>query len=783
VKPAPLERRTGVTRLDDPRIGIEDAELAELVYALCSRLTGKMKGWRAQLERYARLISGMAVVELTGSDPRPALCSDLAPLGWPDPKRMLRKRWRLEPYDLDKAWSRSIKLEGEERLGRIDLELLTTLLPADLWRPLALLIEEGPVLAGRRFERWMRLVAAGEAPCRSALGKASLSGAQSNFRKLFSHLQWLLRSDPAFAELAERWHDLPPPLDIDDLEASSAERDTLPMPRRDARQAFFRAVQELEQLAAKSIWDSNLNQLKPLRNIALHAMLTTVGPRVESLTSMTVSPQKREDGTYRTGGYLREYECPWDHVIRPALLFANLKGQRDKFVVKVIPEELAAHFDRYLGYVGIADEPTYPMWVSEWQFFHRSSGARLTRTEYQYARKAGREHIIARPRADPSMGDNSIRYAMSVVMDDFSDRDNPHAARKLAFLLAPEAVAVHLAEGGKRPEGALDGYAPGHILLDHRLKELSEIYAGLADVNSPLRQEISWIVASRNYELLYGDRGATFGLDVEAICAARELLSAAESQLEASRLQAEELSAEIRALQAEEHASQGRYLELRSRLRDMRAVALEHGAEKMDEGEFRRTMLLGQEVDDERDQALRLERSLVETRDAARAELTRLTRANADAKQALNEAVAARIPLREPVEEEPDLDAQLQELLADVPPGDGTDALLVRDLLTFTEYASAMGVQSEALRVHIWKARKAGRELFFPADDKRNSWFQPLDEIMVEHTNFRFFKWSTMAKEKYTAAQLAEFRKTLSKPVTNPRWKGAYEAVMAAECV
>lgn len=770
-----------VTRLDDPRVGIENPELAELVYALLSRLTGKMAGWRRELDRYARLISGIAIVELGGSAPRPALCPELRPLGWPDAKQALRKRG-LEPHDLDLIWSRSITFEGEERLGRIDLELLTALLPVDLWPAVAMLIEEGPELAGRRLERWLRLVATGDAPCRSALGRASVKGMQSNFRKLLQDLQWLLRSDPSLAELAERWRDLPPMLDLRDIEVSKAEMDTSAMPRRDSRQAYYRLVRERERRAAKLSWDTELNQLKLLRNTAMHTTFTTVGPRVESLASMTVRPQKRDDGTYRTGGYLPEYECPWDHVIRPALIFANLKGQRDKFAVKVLPDELADHYNRYLDYAGIADQPAHPMWIAEWEYFDRRTGERLTRVDYMRAAKAERGNFDVRPRPDP-VTENTIRHAMSVVLRDFSDRDNPHAGRKLAFQLAPEAVAVHLAEGGKAPTGPLDGYTPGHILLDHRLKELSEIYGGLADLNSPLRQEVSWIVACRNYELLYGDRGAILGLDADAIRAARDLLTETERQLGAAQQQTGELTAEIRQLHAEEHPSQVRYLELRSRLRDMRAAALENGAERMEEGEFRRTMLLGQEVDDERDQALRLERSLVEARDAARADAARLTRAVAEAENALRQAIAARVPLPEPVEEEPDIESELAMLLGDGEQEEGAEALLIRDLLTLPEYASVMRIKLDTLRLHLWTAQKAGTELRFPASHERNTWFQPLDEILVRHGPFRFFKWSALDKEKYSPAERTEFRKILSRPIRDTRWRRAADKMMTMQPV
>jgi hypothetical protein len=142
-----------VYSLDDPRLGIDDPAMADFVHAVFSRVLGKLSGWRGSGDRYARFIAGIALVAPNGLE---KLCPTLRPLGWPDTKQALR-RLGFTPDDIDDLWSRSILIEGEERLARLPLELLTCLFPPELWRALALIIDEGPHLTGRRFERWMRV--------------------------------------------------------------------------------------------------------------------------------------------------------------------------------------------------------------------------------------------------------------------------------------------------------------------------------------------------------------------------------------------------------------------------------------------------------------------------------------------------------------------------------------------------------------------------------------------------------------------------------------------------
>lgn len=770
-----------VTSLDDPRIGIEDPLLAELVYATYSRLAGKMGGWRANLDRYSRLLSGTALVAVPGSkhmDALPPLVPGLKPLGWPDAKHTLRKRG-LEPGDLDRIWSRSLELEGEECFARIELELLTALLPVELFRPFALMIAEGPRPTARRFERWMRLVARGDAPCGSPLNENSLKIMRSAFQRLLVHLKWHLGMDPEMEELAMRWETLPPLLDIATLKPSRKKRDTSAIPRREARRAYYTLVKTVNDRRSENHWDDHLNQLKPLRNLTLLGTLTSLAPRLETVATMTVLPQLREDGTYRTSGYIPEYECPWDHEVRPALLFANLKGRRDDFVVKAMHPELAKAYETYLGYAGIRELGAHPMWVSEWEYIDKVTGERVPRIRYQYAIREGR--YVPRAKAGLGLTDDGILNVMATILGDFTARDNPHAARKLAFQLAPEAAAIHLAERGKGPFHLLREFTPGHILLDHTLASLASIYGDIAEINAPNRQEVSFVVGSMIWEMLYGDRGATMGLDIEAIRSARDVLHLAETQLSESTASADVLTAEICRLHAEEHPAQSQLVEVRTELRELRSEALEQRV-ALTETEFQRSVFLSQELDDQRDSTLRLERSLVERRDEERCNATRLTHALGEARRALDAAVAARVPLPEPVCHVPDLDAELRTLLDERPPAPAPDdALLVRRLVTFVEYAEVMKIKKNTLRAQVWEANKAGQDLRFPDGDPRAVWFQPLSEILVSHGPWRFFNWDALDKSKYNRIQLDEFRTILSRPMTGRKWINAAAALHEAE--
>jgi len=167
-----------------------------------------------------------------------------------------------------------------------------------------------------------------------------------------------------------------------------------------------------------------------------------------------------------------------------------------------------------------------------------------------------------------------------------------------------------------------------------------------------------------------------------------------------------------------------------------------------------------------------------------RSQLTRLTEIAAEARVALTEAVAARIPLPEPVADVPNIEAQLHELLGTKPPGEPAappKVVLVRELLTLPEYADAMDMKFETLRAQVWLAQKAGTALRFPEGDKHNKWFQPLDEILVSYGNWRFVKWAALDKSKYTPSQLAAFEKTLSEPISNVRWMEAERAILAGD--
>jgi hypothetical protein len=764
-----------VSSLDDPRLGISDRAMADFVHGVLSRLLGKTSGWRSSSDRCARLVAGIALVEPHGLD---QLCPGLQPLGWPDAKHALR-RLGLTPDEIDDQWSRSILLEGEERRARLPLELLTYLFPAELWKALALIIEDGSEATGRRFERWMRLVARGEGPCASRLSEASLKGIRTVFHTLLRHIQWLSGADEGFASIAEGWRNLPPPLDLSDLNASKARHDRAAMPRRAARRGYFELLETARRRERKLSWESHLKLLKPKRDVAALGTLTMTGARVESMACMTVSPQKRADGTYRTGGYVPSYVCPWDGEVRPALLFTNLKGQRDLFVVKVIPTELGFRIDDYLGYAGIDEDGSHPLWVPEWAYFDLQSGLPSDRTTYQYEHKSGRYEARVRRAA---MDDDSFEYLTSKAVGAYTANDNPHAARKLAFQLAIDAAAIHIAEVGGGPLHLMRDQTPGHILLDHRLSTLASIYGDVRDLNSTSRQHTSYLLMKLMWEMLYGERGATFGLDLERITAARELVALVDAQLDASLSEVTRLNSEIEMLHDESHARQTPLLELRSEMRDLRAVALEHGAERMNEAEFRRLVLLGQELDERRDDILRLERRLVEVRDRERENSRRLTAAVAEARTEFDAAIAARVALPEPVREIPDVEAELARALETAPVGATADEdhLLVRRLLTLPEYSEAMDVELATLRVQMWYVRHNGKTLRFPEGDRRNNWFQPLDAILRAPTcgqHLWFVDWDALDKARYTPAQLARFRKALAQPYRTPRWASAAASV------
>jgi hypothetical protein len=192
---------------------------------------------------------------------------------------------------------------------------------------------------------------------------------------------------------------------------------------------------------------------------------------------------------------------------------------------------------------------------------------------------------------------------------------------------------------------------------------------------------------------------------------------------------------------------------------------------------------IADEIDDLRELTVREERTMreaieVEERRLARQErqladeVIRLTEVVGRRQRALEKACAARVPIPDSEQErsEEELQAEIEGLLGGrIVFGENeesrADPAPFRDELTPKEYAWSIGVSEATLRRHIDRALASLHGLPFDAGDRRNTFNQPIRDILeVLSERNRRFVFSRLDLSYYHPSQIARMKEVLARP-------------------
>jgi len=772
----PIEPVTDLTDLSDQRLGIPDPELAQLVWCALSRQLGTTGGWRGWAYDINATLAGIGQLEVRHKGtksvrPRvePAPFPEVPALPWPGPENALR-RLGLEPSDVDTLWEEADQLE--EEFATLPLPLVLALYPPAIWPVVAAAIEWGPYELNRRLERWLRLAARGDAPGGRHLAPASLRKVMNSVRHFMRVLKTLEETGYP-SELLERWQRMPDPIAIDRKWSSGRERPTRERvaptlePLRLVRADLELKISQLERTER-----GRLALREPLRDQSLLDLFVLTAGRVEPISLMLV------------GDFRWDYPCE-DGVDRPAVLMKELKGQRWVKRWKPIPEEAARRLKRYIDYLGIADQAEHTLWPGQWVHYERATGV-------QVSGRAGRRlppGVSRMPDPTPQRKNQLSRHVMRLLRPHLSGRMSAHLIRRFGQKTAKNVARDYL-DAHPQTDEYITPEVMAKCLLDHAFGSLAARYEELT--HESFRERWSRIVAAGVWDYYAGDRGAKRGLDRERIVYAKRGFQEAQADFRA----AEESLRGLERLQIEHEESRNplqcelaklvttsdrELAELRTKRQAITSAVLSADGE-LSEAEWRRYEVSRARIDDEIDGlrgiALSEERRLTREIEADQKRLSRLQREGATELRRLNDvaverraeleaACAARVPVSD--HERPgDLQAELELLLTGVQTGErsGSEQVeepqLLRERLTAREYAAAMGIALGTLNRHIREALASETGFAFPVGDRRNAWFQPLNEIFEEISpRRRYFLFSLLDLSKYHPTQSARMKATL----------------------
>ncbi len=473
--------------LADPRLGIDDPELARLVQAVFSRILGTTTGARPGVHLVMKMLAGagrMTVWRPDGSveeAPFPEL-----PTGWPHPRSANRRLKRREegPPDLCALWVDAESDDGPYAL--LPLRYVCEYFHPLIWPVAATAIRSwGAAETQRRMGRFIKQESTRPAKSGPRKGELLSDGTlytlvegTSTFLhavSFFALSDYRSSSGEPAAGL-ERWLTLPPTLRV-------------PRPgphlkrvvRRDApplevvRKELRALADEVDRRLSTAVGREAC--LRPYRGLVLLAVIACTAQRIGAVASLCV------------GSYDPKHLFP-DGEVGPALLFLVEKNGGVIPRWKALPPEPAAWLEGYLAYTGLATAgPLAPLWISEWET----------------PRAFGKPKLNG---ADPAT-------LSAIVLPGSS----AHQLRHLGSQVATDAGDDYLAanRGYRRRMQAL---AFGEILLDHTEIHCDPFfYNDLASEEGRERWSRQAILGVWDY--LWGTSGAVQGPDVAAIRAAK----------------------------------------------------------------------------------------------------------------------------------------------------------------------------------------------------------------------------------------------------------------------
>jgi integrase len=493
-----------------------DADLLLLVHYVLSRLLGGGTGDRTNFHNMASALAGLGTRALRRNGVQePAPFPDLAPTawpfqvavkGWPEGGTALN-RLGMSATDLDRLWRRAVV--DDDLHAVLPVGAVCAFFPPPLWRMVAQVITWGPSETSYRLWRFLMAEATRElAPTRArrsggTVSRHTIRNRYMAMRRLMSVLVdlrgggWCLPGRQSPCEHLEAWQALPPPIDLDQLDAQDANTDRSAPPLRAVRMAVAELFDELERRQRTEA--GRRGMLKVYRDTLLLSLLVVLGARVGDIHGIRpcdYDPQRKgREG--RRGPAVR----------------ITVKKLRGAERWKPIPAEVAQLVEGWLAYTGL-DRPEYRerrLWIAEW-----------ARTGVGQPGPESPPGTLKQAVAGDGRGG---RRAMLPKDDDPSDGYSPHTLRHLAEQLAKRVGHEWL---NQHPEhvGRISDRVFADALLDHTWGD-SDVN-GYSDLERD-REYLAGLAATGIWELVTGPRGARTAPDWDRITRAQHRLDEAKA--------------------------------------------------------------------------------------------------------------------------------------------------------------------------------------------------------------------------------------------------------------
>ena len=502
------------TWLADNGMPVED-DLLVLVYYALSRLIGEGSGDRANYHNLTTPLAALGTRPLRRNGAsEPAPFPQISPTAWPFPVKV--KGWPqggtalhrlgMSVAELDRLWR--VALIEDDLHATLPVGVVCAFFPPPLWRMVAQVITWGPGETSYRLWRFLMAEAVRElAPTRArrnggTVSKRTIRNRYALVRRLMTVLVelhghgWRLPGESERCALLEEWGALPPPIDLNKLEAEEARTDRGAPELRLVRLALVEMLSELERRTKTKA--GRRGMLKLHRDALLLSLLVVLGGRIGAISR--IRPCDYDPARKQSDGSLR-----------PAVrIFPGKTLDPKEGRWKPLPDEVARLVEGWLRFTGL-DQPEYrerSIWMAEWG----SGGAFGTpgpespvgtlQQAVSGDGRAGRRAMLPRSEDDPYTG-----YS-------------PHTLRHLG-----EQLAKRFGHGwlNDHPEhvGRISDRVFADALLDHSF--------GASDVNgySDLerdREYFAGLAAGGVWELARGDTGARTAPDWDRIRRAQEHL-------------------------------------------------------------------------------------------------------------------------------------------------------------------------------------------------------------------------------------------------------------------